>query len=278
MDATRPAQPRGNPALDFLRGARDVLRGAGFLLSHPGLWIWALMPFVINAAVLIAMWLLANHWLWGVIKSHVVVGEGWWWAALGWLLHGLAAVVMLIVGVVLFIPVATIIAGPFNDILSEKVERHYAGLEQEPMDWRATLRSTWIGLVSTVRLSLLTLGLIALTIPLHWVVGIGSLLAALASAAITIRFIALEYTSYCMDRRSYDYRRRQDFLRRNRARTIGLGLAAFAIMLIPFVNVLFISVSAVAGTILFVDTEHPALVRAADAPPSPPGPPPAPAM
>ena len=239
---------------EFLRGAGDVWRGAGCLLKRPRLWPWAAAPFVLNVCLFVALCAGMWHFVGGWIGEHLM-GEGFWWSALGWLIGGLIWIATLVLVVVLFVPLATLIAAPFNDMLSEKVEALYAGLEPAPFTWRLLWRSIVVPTLSGLRLAAVTLGLLALTLPLHLIPVIGSIAATAAASFITIRFLALEYTSYSMDRRCYNYGRRRAFLRRHHARTLGLGAMAFVLMMAPILNALFISVSAVAGTLLFCDTE-----------------------
>ncbi|HPK03133.1 MAG TPA: EI24 domain-containing protein [Candidatus Sumerlaeota bacterium] len=241
---------------EFLRGAVDVWRGLRFLLGHPGLWIWALIPFTINvllfAGVAWAVWHFAGGWL-----ERAFFAQGGFWADLfGYLLGALIWIALGLTTLFAFVPMAALIASPFNDVLSEKVEVIYGGgTVEESFSLKALWRGLRVGLATSLRLFWVTLLLFICTLPLHLAPVIGSAAAAVASAAITIRFLALEFTSYSMDRRYYDYARRREFLRRNRWRTLGLGTMAFVIMPVPLLNALFIPVSAVAGTLLFCDSE-----------------------
>lgn len=253
-----PRAENGSPnsPADFFRGAGDVWRGLSFLIAHPKLWTWAIIPFVINTLFFglagWGTWHFFGQWLHG----HFFSSQSAWLAMFGWLLGAVFWIALAFIVVFCFVPLATLIASPFNDILSEKVEKLYTGHTTEmAFSLRILLKTIAIGLHTSLRLMLVTLGLIACTLPLHLIPGIGSVLATVASSVITIRFLSLQFTAYSMDRRLYTYAQRRDFLRRNRARTIGLGAMAFAIMLVPIANALFISISAVAGTLLFCDTQ-----------------------
>ena len=241
---------------DFFHGAGDIWRGFSMLLRHPGLWIWAIIPFLLNV-VLFGLLLWGGwHFGGGWIERHMFAETAWWWDALGWILAVLLWLVMLLAVVFLFVPLASLLAAPFNDILSEKVEIILTGASvDESFSIRSLMRAVAVGLRTTIRLTLTTFALLLLVFPLNFIPGIGSLMATFLSTAITIRFLSLEYTSYSMDRRYYDYAHRSGFLRRNRARTIGLGAMAFLLMMVPVLNALFIPVSAVAGTLLFCDAE-----------------------
>ena len=155
-------------------------------------------------------------------------------------------------------PIASFIATPFNDILSEKVERLYAGATMETFSARRFVQTMAIGLHSSLRIMLVTFALLACAMLLNLIPVFGPALATAASVAITIRFLTLQFTAYSMDRRLFTYGQRREFLRRNRARTVGLGSMAFLVMLVPVINAFFIPVSAVAGTLLFCDTQRPA--------------------
>lgn len=254
-----PAQSAtGNSPSEFARGVGDIWRGFRFLLGHPALWIWAIIPFILNIGVFALVGWGAWHYFGGWLHGHLFAADStWWMEAFGWLLGLVFWLLMAIIIFFCFVPLATLMAAPFNDLLSEKVESLYAGMGVEgAFSPGALARAITVSIKSSLRLTVLTLGLLALTLPLHLIPGVGSVLATVASSAITIRFLSLQFTSYSMDRRFYDYAQRRAFLRQNRARTIGLGAMAFLVMLAPVVNALFIPVSAVAGTLLFCDAQR----------------------
>jgi len=241
---------------EFVRGAGDFWRGLAFLIGHPRLWLLSAIPFVLNVCLFVLLYWLGWHFLGGWLGECFPSDEGIWWRIISWLISALYWIVAFLVIIFAFVPLASLLAEPFNDLLSEKVERLYTGQGvDEPFSVRSLIRGLTVGLGSTVRLTALTLLLLALAMTLHVVPVFGSLLATAAAMAITIRFLSLQYTSYSMDRRAYSFARRREFLRRNRARTIGMGAMAAVLMVIPIVNALFIPVSAVAGTLLFCDAE-----------------------
>lgn len=245
----------GNATARFLRGMGDVWRGAGIILGHPGLWLWILIPFALNAALFALLVWGAWHWIHGWVVSYFFA-SGIWLKLLGWIVSFLAWIILAVLVIFLFVPIGALIASPFNDILSEKTEVILTGSTvDEAFSIKALVRGIVVAMRTSLRLTFVTLVLLVPLLLLNFIPVIGQVLYAALSAAVTIRFLALEFTSYSMDRRYYDWRRRDAFLRRNRARTIGLGAMAWLLMLVPVVNALFIPVSAVAGTILFCETE-----------------------
>lgn len=239
----------------FFRGVGDVWRGAGLILGHPRLWIWILIPFVLNVALFALLVWGAWHYIDEWIVNYFFT-SGIWLKVLGWIVSVLVWIILAVLVIFLFVPIGALIASPFNDILSEKTEVLLTGSTvDESLSIKSLVRAVAVGLRTSVKLTLVTLSLLLPLLLLNFIPIIGQMLYAVLSAAVTIRFLALEFTSYSMDRRYYDYRRRNDFMRRNRARTVGLGAMAWLLMLVPVVNALFIPVSAVAGTILFCETE-----------------------
>jgi CysZ protein len=156
-----------------------------------------------------------------------------------------------------FVPVAGLVAAPFNDVLSDKVERLYAGGGvDEPFSLRYFGKTMWVSIKGSLWLALMTYGLMALALPLYLLPPpFGAMLGSGAQAYIAICYLALQFTAYSMDRRLYSNRERARFRREHRSRTMGLGAMSFLIMTAPVINALFIPVSAVAGTLLFCDAE-----------------------
>lgn len=240
----------------FKEGIGYPVRGFRFLLAHPRLWPLAALPFVLCLLVYILVIWLGWTWIGGWIDASLVEREGWWWRWLGYLLWGVFWIVGLGISVLAFVPLAAIVAGPFNDLLSEKTERLYRGVEvDEPFSVAALLRSLRVGLVGELKRSATLAILLLLALSLNFIPGIGQIAATVASTWLTVYYLSLEFTSFSMDRRHYTWERKRGFLRRFRARSVGFGSAAFLIMLVPFVNAFFIPISAVAGTLLFCDTE-----------------------
>lgn len=194
---------------------------------------------------------LASDWI-----HQTFLDKGGWATWVGWIISIVLWLCVAVITYFLITPLTACIASPFNEILSERVESLCLGetnKSKEPFSIKSFLRGMAITTGASVKLMIITLGLQLIALCIFLVPVIGPWIASIASAMITIRYITLEFTSYAMDRRFYTYAQRRDFLKRNRARTIGLGTMAFIIMLIPFVNAIMIPASAISGTLIFCD-------------------------
>src|SRR5688572_6878393 len=220
-----------NSPVEFVRGAMDIWRGFSMLLSRPALWVWAIIPFFLNVLVFALLAWGVSHYAGGWVEGKFLSNQGFWMSAAGWAIQVIIWIAVGLLIIFCFVPLATLIAAPFNDILSEKVEKIYRGVVvHERFSWNVMTRSVLSGLNTSLRLSLKTIFWLALAMLLNFVPLFGPALATAVSAFITIRFLSLQFTSYSMDRRFYSWPQRRAFLRRHRARTIGLGSMAFLIM------------------------------------------------
>ena len=242
-------RPHGTPdALsEFTRGASDVGRGLSFLLRRPRLWPWAAVPFVLIGLLFAGLawycWHLSERWF----QATLGASETWWSDPLAWVLGLLFWILVVFVLVFAFVPLATLVAAPFNDILSEKVEGILGCELNDPsFSFGRLVREGFVSLSTCFRLLTVTFVLHLAVLPLYLVPVIGLPAGTAAAIAIDVRFVVLEFTSYSMERRAYTYRQQRDFLRRYRARTWGFGSMAFVLMAIPGLNALFIPVSVVA--------------------------------
>lgn len=250
-----PTEHRLAP-MAFKDGLGYPFRGFRFLLRHPRLWPLAALPFLLCAGLYVLLIWLGWSWIGGWIEGALVEREGWWWRWLGYLLYVVFWIVALGLSVLAYVPIAAIIASPFNDLLSEKTEKLYQGIElDEPFSIKLLIRSLRVGLVGEVKRSLTLAVLLILALSLNLIPGVGQIAATVASTTFTVYYLSLEFTSFSMDRRLYTWERKRAFLKRFRARSVGFGAAMFLILMVPLVNAFFIPISAVAGTLLFCDTE-----------------------
>ena len=106
-----------------------VLRGALFLWAHRVLWKYAAAPLAISMVVLGISYCLLYHFLHVMIEG--VMGAGWYWQVLYYLAVVMIAVIMLVVFFFLFTRVASALAAPFNEVISEKTEQLVTGMIDE---------------------------------------------------------------------------------------------------------------------------------------------------
>jgi CysZ protein len=235
---------------DLARGAHYALRGARFVLARPALWPLVLAPFLLSLAALVGLGWLELHYRAGV--THALTPHGWLGTILGPLLTALYVLAAGVMAYFLFLPVASLIASPFNELLAERVEELELGLHGPPFSLLRTLRELGQALVHETRKFfrwlLLSLAVLACTLLLP---GVGAIIGLVGGWLIAARFAAYDSLDATLSRRGWSYERKVAFLRSKRALTLGLGGAIAALMLVPVVNALALPFGA-AGAALMV--------------------------
>lgn len=243
-----------------------LIKGFGFLIARPRLWIWAILPTIVNLLLLGAMIGVFIHYysdLYGWLAAHLGIHEianaaVWWQHVLNWLLIAvgvvLRALIVLLTIIILLCAsyaLSFIVAGPFNDALSERVEILIKDKTPPPFSLRKFISDLWRTLrVETIK------ALILLSIPIVlFMLSFIPFIGAALYIALTFLFgawdMGFSYSDLPFGRRAAPFKERWAFAKKNRWALIGLGIG----FVIPFFSLIFAAPMVVGGTMLFVDRE-----------------------
>lgn len=247
-------------------GALEIPRAFGLLRRERSLWVWCALPFALNLVffgLAIAVFIAYYDPLTEGIRSFFATQEPeawyeWLWVGplrlLGWLMQWILVVVVALVVYFLFTVVGSVIASPFLDVLSQRVEQLKTGGVQGSNSGAlgAALRVAFEDAKRTAfflvgQIAILALGLIPGLQPL----------AALLAFTFAALFLSLDYTAYTLDRREVTFRARRSWLWSHKAALGGFGTAAFVTFLVPGLNFLALPVLVTAGTGLALDLGTP---------------------
>jgi len=236
----------------FVVGIGDVYRGLGVLRAHPRLWRWVIAPAAITL-VLLAV-LIGGVWL-TVDPAISWLGEH----APGTLghvasrVHARIVLGLSITALLLFLPIAGAIAGPFHERLSAHVERAVTGLPPGPEP--GFLHGAAISLLHGARrlvagvfgaLAVLLLGLVPV---------VGSYAAPVLAAWLAARSAAYDCYDAVLARRALGFRTKLDFLS-DHPRSLGLGATVAALLLVPGLGLLALGVGAAGATVVVVSDDR----------------------
>lgn len=248
--------------MSFLRGFGYVIRGAKFVyLRHPALArIW-FFPVLLTACG-IATGVYGGHTLaTTVVESFwaTPTGEGFWVSVLETLhtvVEWLTTAIFWVLAVVLMVSLASVIASPFNDSLSEAVERLSTGEKAPPFSLSALIQSTG----RTIRLELMRLVIWAgvmgpLLCASFAVPGVGQLIYTVFGYFFTALYLALDYIDWPAERQNKASSYRMTFIKRRFALALGFGSGVFLLLFIPVLNLFFMPAAVAGGTLLFLDLE-----------------------
>lgn len=236
------------------------LRGLRRIAGEATLWPWFLAPWLVTTALMLVA--LGLTWTYGVdLTARVadfptgdgVVGLG---AKVGWyLLAAVVHVALLGVTSVVAWTLAGILAAPFYDQLSARVERLELGdaLEALPQTWQHVLGDVAQGVAHSLMALTLYAGASCALLSLHLVPVAGEPLYALATSVLSAFYLSREVLDYSFSRRRYPFLTKLRLVRAHARVTGGLGLGMVAVVWIPLVNGVLMPASVVGGTLLFCE-------------------------
>jgi CysZ protein len=227
------------------------------LITQPGIRRWVFIPFVINLLLFGA--LVYYAWIWFPIVTSFMVAQisgwlpGWAWLAaiVDWLLMPLVIVIFVISVFFVFIILATLIGGPFNDWLAEAVEKHLTG---KPIDSPSeSIVKIVIGVIGKqigkllyylkwviVLLIISFIPIINIVSPILWFL-FGAWLAS------------LEYADSPLGNHGYNPPTQRKILAQKWLMTLGFGSTVLIVMLIPLINFLVMPVAVAGMTAMWVE-------------------------
>ena len=228
-------------------GIGDGFKGASYLLHRPRLWIWVLLPALIIAILLILLIGALITWLSPFIAAVSAYLPG----------HFAENLIKILLGIILGIAsfsvvfsLASLIAGPFNEFLSEAIEEQLTGHSGPKFRFLDFLRDLVVGLLHSLRrifvylLSMGVLLIIGLVVPV-----VGTAIAALGGWIATSRFASYDAYDAVFSRRRMRYRAKLQYLNHNLWRTMGLGGVMAVMSIIPILNLIALSIGAAGATL-----------------------------
>lgn len=233
------------------RGVYDGVRGAAYLISHPRLWGWVLAPAIVIALVMVAviggvLTLLSTP----IAAVSAVIPGGW----VDNVLEIATTVILLVASYSLFISAAAVIAGPFNEMLSESIEEHETGEPSPKFSLFRFLGDAVIGAVHAIRrvivylVVILALLVVGVAVPV-----VGGLIATVLGGIATAKFAAYDAYDSIWARRRLRYREKMAYLKEHYWRTLGLGAVMAAILIVPGLNLVALAIGATGATLRSID-------------------------
>jgi CysZ protein len=152
--------------------------------------------------------------------------------------------------------ICSVLAAPFNDALSEAIERREMGRAAAPQGWSALVRELGRSLcLALVKLGAFVGVMTPLSIFSAFVPGVGPLLSTVVGSVFTAAYLALDYADWPASRRGLDVRARIAFLWHRPLLMLGFGTAVWLCLFVPILNVAFMPIAVAGGTRLFLDLE-----------------------
>lgn len=243
-----------NPISKFRQGFFYPFRAFRFIKKHPRLYKYILIPFTINLSVFSLTIYYGLGFFFDLVSRYVPQGDSWYWFLLNYIIMALVIIVTLVLVFFTFTVIGSLLASPFNDILSERTEEMLTGqTSDEPFVFKTFLKDSGrVLIVESKKISLFLTGMLLLLF-LNILPVIGSLLYSVLSVAWTVFFLVIEFTGYIFSRKKLTFKEQRHVIFHDFSLMAGFGLGVFCILTIPFLQFLCIPLGVVGATNLLYD-------------------------
>jgi len=151
-----PTHPTNTRMPGFTDGLAGALTGARLVGQHPRLWMWILVPLLINAVTFGGLVLLG----WNVaqaMQANLAAASWGWFDGVREFLAPVVGVLLTAVSVLAALLVtllaSSIVNAPFYELLSEQVQRLVERRAEASRPWSALLGDAWAALRAALSLA-----------------------------------------------------------------------------------------------------------------------------
>ena len=192
-------------------------------------------------------------------RKHIEAGTDWLAQTGHWVHSAFEILILLLVlsvAILAAVVLTNVIAAPFNDFLSEEVERIQTGRAGPPFSLKVILRDT----VRTVGLEIVKLGVyLLIMIPLFllstFLPVVGQVIYSIFGFVFTAIYFSIDYIDWPASRRNRSMSYRFSLVTDHFMPMFGFGTGVWVFLFIPLVNLLFMPAAVAGGTMLFLDLE-----------------------
>jgi CysZ protein len=235
----------------FSRGFAAPWRGFVYLWEHPGLWIYGIVPVLLNLVITaFVLAILVGAAIAFVIYFHPKFPEGWW----GILIEIATALGLLVaagtLAFVVWMLMLGILVGHSLGLLAKQVELQLGTPPDQLRDipWRYQI-------LDSFRDVAMLLAINGGTLLLHVIPLIGSVLAVIVSLYFDSLLFGAEVFDYPLMLRGMRREEKWKFLNTHRPNTLGLGFATMLVAIIPLIGPIFMTTATVGAVLLYHELE-----------------------
>lgn len=240
---------------DLFAGLHYPLRALAIINRNPRLWTFIAVPIVVNVVVGAALYFGLLFPLLGALDRGIPDESSALAALLLWTARVLLALTLGVGIGFLLVRFGVVLGAPWYGQLSEALEGILTGRPApvKPLDLREIAYDIWRALQFEGKKLLLALGIWVPSLLLLIIPGFGGLLYAGTGWALGATISCLDFFDGPLERRRLRFRDKLGLIRRLLPGSASFGLAAFALVSIPLVNLLAIPLFVTAGNMLVIE-------------------------
>ena len=198
----------------MLAGLAAPLTGAKFILRNKKLIPYLALPFALNALIFSLFLYFAVAWLPEIIRSFLPQSDGNLIQIAAYTLIALSLILVLLASVCCFSIVGNILAAPFTDLLTLRVEEMLLGVSSAGEGFSLEdLKKILRGMKEEMKRLGFVLLICVVLLPLNLIPVAGQLLYLALDGLVLGTLLGLEFFNYSLDRRGYTFRQKLRFIR-----------------------------------------------------------------
>jgi CysZ protein len=245
-----------HPLPNAISGALLPFRALGLIVKHRELWVYVLIPLLINIVVglLLYIGLVAG----GLRAIDRLIAEGGFWIdLLQGLLQALLVVGLFLVVGFLLVRFGVVLGAPWYGQLSERIEHILLGVvpPQPPLSLGTVARDIGRALLFELKKLSLTLAVSLPLLLLGLVPVAGQIIGLVGGIGLGVLIACLDFFDGALERRRRSFREKLGFALRGFPASLSFGLMAFGLCSIPLLNLLAIPLCVAGGTIFFCERQ-----------------------
>lgn len=250
---------KGGFIREFFRGIRYLFRGLRAVFSYRrDLWLWALIPVILSLILYTFMFVVMVFKLDDIIQLFLPsVEDSIFWKAIMVVLWIVVMAAVVVAAYFLFVPIMNVIACPFNEKLSEKVEVILLHKESPPFIFKVFVQETAITIFQEIVKLLIYAVIMLPLLLLNFLIPVaGPVIFILIGGFITSLYLSYDQLDRCFSRHTMPIGMRLGFMKRYFWRSLGLGTAGVLLLLIPGAVFLVLPGSVAGGAMLFLESDE----------------------
>jgi len=241
---------------DFVTGFKYVFSGFK-LIIQPGIRIYVLIPFLINALLFASVIAYGSD----ILSDFINRWSTGWWEWIRWILWPLFVIVSLAVVFFCFSIVANLIAAPFNGFLAEAIENKLSNTELSDTGGLKAIPAEIIKAIKSESRKFLYFLIRAIPLLLLFFVPVvGQTAAPFLWLLFGSWMLALEYMDYPMANHGIAFPEQRGIMIMKKKRTFGFGLGVMLLTFIPVINFIAMPVAVAGASKMWVDKLKPAQI------------------
>lgn len=257
--------------MGLIAGATYPFRALALLVNQPKLRGYVIVPILINILIGIALYVglvfpslelvetLVDRWAleWNEWIGALPVWLGFLTGlavVVHWLLNALLLLVLFLVTGFLLVQFGAILGSPWYGQLSEQIEKTRLGqlpeINTHPL---AIAQDIWRAILFELK-KLLLMAIASIPLILfNSIPAIGTLIFSIGSLTLATTIVCLDFFDSPLERRRLPFRQKLTLVWRTFPASATFGLVCFALVSVPFINILTVPLCVSGGTLLFCD-------------------------